>query len=84
MAQRKKPLYETAQQTIKKSFAVFNSTRIYDVFLSHAYQDSDTILGLCYFLEDAGYTVYLDWREDPQLSRSNVTKETANIIFDNG
>lgn len=33
-----------------------------------------------YFIENMGYTVYLDWREDPQLDRSNVSRETANTL----
>jgi hypothetical protein len=80
LARTKRPLLETAEQTIKKSFSVFNSYRKYDVFLSHAYDDADVILGLCYFIENAGYSVYLDWRDDPQMSRNQVTKETANTL----
>lgn len=80
LARSKRPLLETAEQTIKKSFSVFNSFRTYDVFLSHAYDDADVVLGLCYFIENAGYSVYLDWRDDLQLSRSDVTKETASTL----
>ena len=29
---------------------------------------------------DAGYAVYVDWIEDPELDRSNVTVETARIL----
>ncbi len=52
----------------------------YDIFLSHSYLDSDIILVIKRDLENLGYSVYVDWTEDPQLSRSNVTKETAELI----
>ncbi|OBZ09504.1 hypothetical protein A7975_23755 [Bacillus sp. FJAT-26390] len=48
--------------------------------MSHAYNDSEVILGLCYFIEGLGYSVYLDWKDDPQLNRSKVTPQTANTL----
>ncbi|TFB13573.1 TIR domain-containing protein [Filobacillus milosensis] len=80
IAKNKKPLYESSQQTIQKSFANFNENKNYDVFLSHSYSDAEVILGLCYFIESLGYTVYLDWKEDPQMNRGQVTKLTANTL----
>ncbi|KAA9327240.1 TIR domain-containing protein [Hymenobacter busanensis] len=55
-------------------------TKIYDIFLSHSTTDSEQVLGLKLTLEDLGYSVYVDWIDDPQLDRSNVTKKTADIL----
>lgn len=80
IAQKNRPIYETSQQTIQKSFNNFNQYKTYDVFLSHSYNDANVILGLCYFLESMGKSVYLDWKDDPQMSRDQVTKQTANTL----
>ncbi len=52
----------------------------FDIFLSHAFSDKDTVLSVTGTLEDLGFSVYLDWREDVQLDRKNVTATTANIL----
>jgi hypothetical protein len=49
----------------------------HDIFLSHAFDDKELILGVALTLEDFGYTVYLDWRDDPSLDRKNVNPTTA-------
>ncbi len=49
----------------------------HDIFLSHAFDDKELILGVALTLEDLGYTVYLDWRDDPSLDRKNVNQATA-------
>ena len=57
-----------------------SGTKIYDIFLSHSTDDSREVLGLVLELEDLGYSVYVDWIEDPELDRSNVTKKNVQII----
>lgn len=52
----------------------------FTIFLSHSYLDKALILGITEYLEEMGYVVYVDWREDTQLSRDNVTKETAALV----
>jgi hypothetical protein len=52
----------------------------HDIFLSHAFDDKELILGVALTLEDLGYTVYLDWRDDPSLDRKNVTAATAEKL----
>jgi hypothetical protein len=42
----------------------------YDIFLSHCFKDRELADGLTEQFESLGYTVYVDWREDPQLDRS--------------
>ena len=63
-----------------KEFAKFDSSKLYDIFLSHSIKDKEVIQGLAQELKDAGFTVYLDWIEDPLLDRSNVTKATAALL----
>ena len=53
------------------------SVTAHDIFLSHAFDDKELILGVALTLEDFGYTVYLDWRDDPTLDRKNVNATTA-------
>ena len=52
----------------------------YDIFLSHSFLDAELILGIKLLLEDLGYTVYVDWIDDPQLSRDHITKATAETL----
>jgi hypothetical protein len=49
----------------------------YDIFLSHAYDDRQLVLGVTLMIEDLGYSVFLDWRDDPSLDRKRVTPVTA-------
>jgi hypothetical protein len=55
-------------------------TNVYDIFLSHSSKDAPIILGVLELLNDLGYSVYVDWIDDPQLERSNITKTTANTL----
>jgi len=55
-------------------------SKTYDIFLSHSSSDSEIVAGLKLEIEDLGYSVYVDWIEDPLLNRSNVTKETALVL----
>ena len=52
----------------------------HDIFLSHAFDDKELILGVELTREDLSYTVYLDWRDDPSLDRKNVTAATAEKL----
>lgn len=52
----------------------------YDIFLSHSSNDAALVAGLKLEIEDLGYSVYIDWIEDPLLNRQNVTKETASVL----
>lgn len=56
------------------------STDSFDVFLSHSSKDADLVLGVMALLEDQGLKVYVDWHSDPQMSRENVTAETADLL----
>jgi hypothetical protein len=52
----------------------------FDIFLSHSFADAQLILGLALVFQRLGYTVYIDWVVDADLDRSNVTKETADLL----
>lgn len=66
-----------AQQILGEMVRKQASVQTHDIFLSHSFQDRELILGTALILEDLGFTVYLDWRDDPTLDRNTVTKETA-------
>jgi TIR domain-containing protein len=52
----------------------------FDIFLSHCYLDKEYVLGLKNLLEKMKYTVYVDWDADFSLSRTNVTRSTADLL----
>lgn len=52
----------------------------FDIFLSHSSKDKQLILGVKQFIEDSGYSVYIDWVDDPQLDRANVNVQTADVL----
>lgn len=57
-----------------------NRQNHFDIFLSHSSKDKTLILGIKKFIEESGYSVYIDWVDDPQLDRSRVNKETAKQL----
>lgn len=52
----------------------------YDIFLSHAYLDKEIVLGLRKYFMLYDFSVYIDWIDDAQMSRDDVTRETANQL----
>lgn len=58
----------------------FSEGRTFDVFLSHSFHDADVILGIKTIIENLGKSVYVDWVEDRNLDRQNVTAATAAIL----
>ena len=52
----------------------------YDIFLSHSFDDAETIYILYTYLKSLGWSVYVDWIEDTQLDRQNVTRSTAELL----
>jgi hypothetical protein len=69
-----------ADELLNEKRAADRLTKTYDIFLSHSSEDAIYIKALRDYLVEAGYTVYVDWIEDPQLNRANVTKETAGLL----
>jgi hypothetical protein len=48
--------------------------------MSHSLRDAQAVLGIKRILESGGLTVYVDWVEDPQLDRTQVTVATADHL----
>jgi hypothetical protein len=77
---RKSGMAKRANQIVLEACAAYASWKTYDIFLSHSIHDAELILGMKATFEDLGYSVYVDWIEDPQMDRSKVTKETADKL----
>lgn len=69
-----------AESQIAKSAATAPITADFDIFMSHSYEDAEVIGGLKVLLEQAGFSVYVDWIQDAQLDRSTVTAATADML----
>lgn len=69
-----------AEQLIVESARAYTPSKSYDIFLSHSIKDAQLILGMKKIFEDLGYSVYVDWIDDPQLNRSSVTPATADKL----
>lgn len=70
-------LYESSSTYQKSKEA---QTKEFDIFLSHSSKDKELVMGTKLILEDLGFSVYVDWIEDPQMNRSKVTKDTAEKL----
>ena len=57
-----------------------NVSEGYDIFLSHSYKDKFLVAGLREAIKEAGFSIYVDWIDDPQLDRTNVTREAVELI----
>lgn len=76
-ARKVAPYTFSAGSLLEEKMTKQASVASHDIFLSHAFDDKELILGVALTLEDLGYTVYLDWRDDPSLDRKNVNPTTA-------
>lgn len=70
---------KTADALVSES-AQFSEGRRYDVFLSHSFTDAKDVYGVKLLIEQQGRSVYVDWIEDKQLDRNNVTAATAEVL----
>jgi hypothetical protein len=68
-----------AESQLRKSAAASMDTS-FDIFMSHSYEDAEVISGVKIMIERSGLMVYVDWVEDAQADRSNVTPETAEML----
>lgn len=73
----KKAMQDSRLYPLKEDFNQFTK---YDLFISHSFKDKEKIIGLRELFEECGYVVYIDWIDDKNLNRNNVTQETAEII----
>ncbi|PFD66898.1 hypothetical protein COK34_06985 [Bacillus thuringiensis] len=81
IAKSAKPLLESSSQILKSASVQFSKGKKYDIFLSHSFRDAEVIHGLKIYIESTfGLSVYVDWVDDPELDRSQVTKTTADRL----
>lgn len=79
-ARRSVNFSRTASMILNEHVEKQARTSEFDIFLSHAFDDKELILGVTMLIENLGYQVYLDWRDDPQLDRKSVTVKTADVL----
>lgn len=58
----------------------FAANQRYDLFISHSFQDKELVEVLYNKFKEAGYRVYIDWKEETLQNRGNVSSETAKIL----
>lgn len=75
-----KSAFENSKTVLKEATRSRKAGDTYDIFLSHSFADADIVLGVKKLLQDQGFTVYVDWIDDPHLDRTNVTKATAEHV----
>lgn len=71
---------ESYDSVLSESLKTQASINRFDIFLSHSMQDAEIVLGVMEILKKMGYTVYVDWVNDKQLSREKVNAETAQVL----
>jgi hypothetical protein len=76
----KKGFNSKAGTILESAASQFTETKTYDIFLSHSYSDDKLVLGIKRAMEELGYSIYIDWINDQQMSRNQVSKETANTL----
>ena len=72
--------YENAELSMRFDSVNKRKNIEYDIFLSHSSLDKKLVLTLVDLFNEAGYSVYVDWLEDTQLDRSDVTRNTAQVL----
>lgn len=70
----------SARKMLTESMESYSSADRYDVFLSHSFSDADLVLGVKTLLEAQGMKVYVDWIDDDDLDRNQVTIKTAETL----
>ncbi len=79
---RRRPtlVMKSAESLLFEHASKADGTESFTIFLSHSYSDSREILWVKTDLEGRGYSVYVDWIENTQMDRSDVTPETADRL----
>jgi hypothetical protein len=79
-AAQQKPLMKSFGDVLTEEKRSYSSSKSYDFFLSHSIRDAELVLGIKRILEKSGFSVYVDWDQDKQLDRSDVSKDTADVL----
>ena len=75
-----KSFSSSASQVLREAVRASSTEEKFDIFLSHASEDAEIVLGVREILVGLGLTVYIDWIDDPQLDRGSVTAENADML----
>jgi hypothetical protein len=71
---------KSAKTILLEDSLSFSEAKKYDIFLSHSSMDAEMIYALREEINEMGFTVYIDWLEDPNLDRTNVNRKTADTL----
>ena len=72
---------KTYDRILKEDVLAAARQDTFDIFLSHSIDDAELVLGVKTILEEKfTLKVYVDWVEDPQLDRKQVSKKTAETL----
>jgi hypothetical protein len=77
---KSKSFYDAVRELRESASKSVELRETFDIFLSHRYLDVHSILGIKWILEAFGFSVFVDWVENPELDRASVTKETATYL----
>ena len=78
--EKSKGLLKTfSAESVLNEGRIYDSTKTYDIFLSHSSKDDELIAGLKLILEDLDYSVYVDWY-DEEINPDYVTPRTAEVL----
>ena len=81
---KNRSLYESVdyyeQRILNENHRIYTLRNKYDLFLSHSYLDREEVLCLVQLFNNCNYSVYVDWINDYQLDRDNVSKATAELL----
>ena len=79
-ANMKSEYNDTSLELLLSKGTMAQLSQEFDIFLSYSSFDKTEIAGIVTLLENLGYSVYVDFRGDPQLDPNRVNRETAEII----
>lgn len=78
-AQRAKSQSQKSERVIlSEAFATSNTS--FNIFLSHSSRDREIVIGTKQLIEEAGYTVYVDWIDDAELENTAVDRRRADHL----
>jgi TIR domain len=77
--QEQRRLAKSARAVLVEA-TTFDPSAWYDVFLSHSSRDKTLVLGVKNLLEEGGFSAYVDWIDDPEFDRADVTMENAQRL----
>ena len=84
-AQARSAAQRAKQRTRKSDLQILTEARDtsrdrFDIFLSHSRMDKELVVGAKQLIEEAGYSVYVDWINDGEIDREAVDRERADLL----